>query len=418
MASYFRLSARQWLDLIFGHCDTTTLLALRLVCVGLFSMLDHADAKRLWDRYHMCVPRMTHAERVLGWLGVRRGMERERVTRENAAAGRFETGAVVDIPYETQYVLVVCGRLLFATHERLFLADMDTGAVLASYPLGRGVSTGLEAVVYDRWVPFVGDGFRVMLLDCATASVVEVLGIGLKQQRVTFSASGPLISIAAHGEDSVTLVSVDTHKVETVDVDELLLCNRGESYVVISNTREARLVDRRTGVTRWTVCWPDGNDIQAGYVDDMEGYLYVARWRNPGKCTKVFRLDTGQLVARASLAKDVLLCTANTCRLLSPGIFMRNAIAMDGNRITRTVVEPVVDMSGSIAWRDNNTILVSGGPCGTPHEVMDGRGLHTAQFQRGVLVTIAPSTRKLHAFRFDHHAPSVESVQKKLKHVE
>ncbi len=160
---------RLWAELIFPWCEPCALLSLRAVCRAFLAQL---SASRLWLALTMQLSWMRYDERLLGWPGVERAMQRERNTCTNCEAGHSVRGPMLDLP--GTHVEYVGGRFV-APHERnVVLFDVDTGAQVASFdvePDWRGI---FDAVVLDRWIAFAAADGRLLLLDCVAVRLVDL----------------------------------------------------------------------------------------------------------------------------------------------------------------------------------------------------------------------------------------------------
>lgn len=239
---------RLWVDLIFWRCEMADLLSLRAVCRAFLAHLNASP--RLWQPWTMDMWRMSHAERLLGWRGVERAMERERNTRVNCEAGRFTSGPVLNLTHEPKLMLVG-GRIVVFGETCVTIFAAETGAPVTTIATDYRVRNVFS--VQDRWVTFLCD-VRTMLLDCIDGELT-ILAEGSG-----FRVCGPRVSYSKIGDDCIYIVHVSKSpdgtatRVEPVArvtlnhyFDELMLCQRGRSYIYLDwPKKELLLCDAAT----------------------------------------------------------------------------------------------------------------------------------------------------------------------------
>lgn len=196
---------RLWAELIFPHCEPAALLTLRAVCPAFRDLLNVAPA-RLWTPLTIGISRMRYADRILGWPGVVRAVEREQTIRANCAAGRFVCGPSHHIP-DVWRVQHVGGRIGVFLDGGVRLYDLD-GVLVASLDVDRSACDTHEVVVMDRWVPMETADLRTMLVDFVAARLVEVPtarpDAGERRRLIwEFSAAGPCLSVRSEGRADV-----------------------------------------------------------------------------------------------------------------------------------------------------------------------------------------------------------------------
>jgi hypothetical protein len=223
----------------------------------------------------MEVSRMRYDERLAGWRGVERAMERERNTRANCDAGRFTRVIVLDMAmkYGSRFIHAG-GRLLVKNFGSVWLIDAGTGALIASFNFNHEsrrtiLDMHVHAIV-DRWIPFVVDRGRrdgVLLLDCVEARMVQMAPPG-DYDRYTrlgfsrlFSIAGACVSVRDGSVVTVTRVSgrpngatimrkIARFSLARAD-DEFWLCERGRSSLVLDRqSATLQLLDLATGLCK------------------------------------------------------------------------------------------------------------------------------------------------------------------------
>lgn len=139
-------------------------------------------------------------------------------------------------------MLFVCGRVLVYCHDGAHVCDVDTGAILATFPklrLGDGI-------VVDRFACATKPG--ALLVDCATLQLVEMPS---QQRFYSFSACGQCVAYWPELETLVTFVRIDmgADNMASVmlvrsfsllrEVDLLQLCRRGRLYLLFDSLKNA-----------------------------------------------------------------------------------------------------------------------------------------------------------------------------------
>ncbi len=228
---------RLWVELIYPRCGPPALLALRAVCRAFRAQLNNS---RLWLPFTMVLPQLRYDERISGWRGVERAMEREANTRANCDAGRYTCGPVVDVD-DVRRVMYVAGRIVVFCFPVVHLFDLDTGARVGSFEIDRPVDQTEVAV--DRWIPFATSDDRVLLLDCVAARLVEVAPTDVDRRRTVFSVAGPCVSYRMPLGGNATVVHIcggpndatimrEITRVRLAHKDQFELCERGRSYLL------------------------------------------------------------------------------------------------------------------------------------------------------------------------------------------
>ncbi len=250
---------RLWTELIFPLCEPASLVALRAACRGLRDQLNAAPA-RLWLWLTMGLTRMRYDERLLGWRGVERAMQRESDTRANCEAGRCKPGPVLPTMGTVECVLFVGGRIAASCEVAVQLFDVDAGAEVAVFEAA--MHGGMHsAAVEDRWLPYLAIDGRVLLLDCVAARLVELARPAAYRSSVVFSVAGPCLAYQLYATRDMVVLSVSGEADGTTVVREVArvalsshygpqvrLCDGGRAYVLCSyNNMTLRLMDMATG---------------------------------------------------------------------------------------------------------------------------------------------------------------------------
>lgn len=248
---------RLWAELIFPWCGGSTLLQLRAVCRAFRGLLKES---LLWLPWTLELLQLRYDERIDGWRGVMRGMQREANTRANCETGRFILGPLLEI--DGWRAIYVAGRIAAFHHSGVNLFDPDTGALVASFKLERpelGVRSTGNNIVLDRWVPFCVAGGRGLLLDCVAARLVGFapLDPGWGSD-FRFSTAGACLSWRRRGRSEVTVMRFETttwREVARVWLAHLQvqfgLCEHGHSYLLFDQQhRTLRLMDLATGLLK------------------------------------------------------------------------------------------------------------------------------------------------------------------------
>jgi hypothetical protein len=206
----------------------------------------------------MELPRLRYDERIDGWRGVVRAIQREIVTRANWDACRFARGPVLHLR-GVEELLLVGGRVVAVFKQSIVLFDVDTGARLASLDVA-SISIHEHAVL-DRWIPFAAVDGRLLLLDCVAARLVEMASAGASRDGGTFSVAGPRVSFRAGRSTDITVTHVSGGPDSTTvmrevarltlpndDVSRFVLCERGHSYLLCNYiSRTLQLMHIATG---------------------------------------------------------------------------------------------------------------------------------------------------------------------------
>ncbi len=303
---------RLWHELIFKWCDGHALLSLRAVCRAFHAQLDQS---RLWLRYTVGVSRMRYEERLAGWRGVERAMRREANTRVNCAAGHFVLGPAMEwLPpvidgvswtgrlYDVTFV---CGRIAASRGSSVVLFDAATGALLKSLRVRRGRNPidimsryFVPIVVLDRWIPVRGEDGLGLLLDCATAQLVEFTPPGPIHCDLHYSAAGAHFSHRCHENPLMAIVvrvtanasgGVDLPVVARVNLAHhevlLQLCERGQAYLLFDpQCHTLQLVDLVSAQPKRS--FTPRNALRNELIDCMcESVLTALDLQRPTRCT-------------------------------------------------------------------------------------------------------------------------------------
>ncbi len=199
---------------------------------------------------------MSYEERTLGWRGVGRAMERERVTRSNCDAGRFTRGPVLrDVPAEAVFHVVNNRIAAFCIGVVHFL-DVTTGEHLTS--VSTETMPFFGGIICDRWLMFLSLVDTVIILDCVHMSQVTISITFLSHAlygRVAVSGNCVSIREGHGGWVGVMRVQLDSDGISTVanaitkveldhPHDEFDLVERGNSYLLYEfKTKTLRLMD-------------------------------------------------------------------------------------------------------------------------------------------------------------------------------
>lgn len=243
---------RLWTELIFPLCEPVALLALRAVCRGFRDQLV-ALPTRCWLPLTMCNTRMCYAERVLGWPGVLRAMERERITLANCEAGRFVRGPSFRL--REGRLLFAGGRIVCFEKGVVRLYDY-TSSVVAT--LSTGVAVAFPYAIQDRWIALSDDDNSACLLDCVAACIVPVKSAVSATSVVPHSVAGSCVAFrdkrgagmsvfrASAGPNNATVVREVAHvSLQNIFFDQFALCEKGLSFLE-SRDKQLRLVDLET----------------------------------------------------------------------------------------------------------------------------------------------------------------------------
>lgn len=228
---------RLWAQLIFPWCDAKALLRLRIACRGFLAQLHDS---RLWLPWTMELPQLRYDERVEGWRGVLKGMQREAKTKASCDAGHVEVGPLLEVP--AGYKLFhVAGRIAAHNSAKTKLFNIETGSLLASFDVEAYFQC---AVVQDRWVVFFAKDGRGMLLDCLSGRLLSFAHPRAHRDVFDFSVAGACFSHRAHGSDTTvsvtrleggpdgaTVVRALSSVVLARAADEFSLCDSGRSYM-------------------------------------------------------------------------------------------------------------------------------------------------------------------------------------------
>ncbi len=259
------LDDRLWAELIFPWCRGRALLLLRAVCRVFRAQLNNS---LLLLPLVMELPQLRYDERIDGWRGVERGMQREANTRANCATGRFAIGLELPRIPHVIMMLHVAGRIavFYRGLVKIELYALDTGELVASFDVRLLSVTHIpNNIVTDRWIAFCDANNRGLLLDCLTARMVE-----FSRYCNSVIVAGSCIAYHICDAQSLTVVRLcgrpdgTTGMREVACMERVLddhsfaLCEHAESYVLLDQQKRTvqllelashkvlRVIDMRT----------------------------------------------------------------------------------------------------------------------------------------------------------------------------
>ncbi len=353
---------------------------------------------------------MSYEERTLGWRGVGRAMERERVTRSNCDAGRFTRGPVLrDIAVDAR-IYFVSGRIVALAFQRADVFDATTGDRLAYFATDDHYSQGLP--ICDRWIPLCSATGKVTLFDCVTMNGLKApvafnpgpyCRISVSGQRASFRNMAKklvhILHVQISDNDSGTVARPFAKIAFRHTLDEFELVEHGQSYLSHDfETKTLQLMDIDTQQCKRVFTPHDGFVIggfkysrECGFVVVKLDTLYEPYDSDEPPPLEdaathgslVFRIDDGHCMDQRFIG-HLMPCHNGRCyRASGHNKQVAMVDAMTGERISKVILNsPVCDTSGAaLGWNAFHGGLMS--TSGTEIEFKFG---HIELFRNGVCV--------------------------------